>query len=268
MLKKINIILISLVLCFSLKLNMGFTLVIPIVIFYLLKDSKNMYYTYIPMLITSILFMREYFVYILGMMVAVTAFYFFITTLINKKTPNITTLMIVLSILCTNIALDLLLQVNNLGVIFITNSLSALLYLYLERYLYKIILNDSIDSSSSSLSYLEIMIALITVVSASTVTLLKVNLGFVYAAFFAMYFGRSYKNIYSFIYGLFTMLILYLAFKIEEALFIPFICTIYLVPNFLMLVLFNSFTLVLLFTDTGYETNALLSMMMVERMMY
>ena len=89
MLKKINIILISLVLCFSLKLNMGFTLVIPIVIFYLLKDSKNMYYTYIPMLITSILFMREYFVYILGMMVAVTAFYFFITTLVAYTSAHL-----------------------------------------------------------------------------------------------------------------------------------------------------------------------------------
>ncbi len=263
MLKKINIILISLVLCFSLKLNMGFALVIPIIIFYLLKDSKNMYYTYIPILITSILFMKEYFIYTLGMLVMVTAFYFLITTLVNKKAPKLTTLMIVLSVLGINTSLDLLLKINDLGVIFITNSLSALLYLYLERYLYKIILNDSTLISTSSLSYLEIMIALITVVSASTITILKVNLGFVYASFFAMYFGRSYKNIYSFIYGIFAMLILYLAFKIEESLFIPFIGALYLVPNFLMLVLFNSFIVVLLFTDTGYENNVLLSMMMV-----
>ncbi len=265
MLKKINIILISLVLCFSLKLNMGFALIIPVLMFYLLKDSKNMYYTYIPVLITSVLFMRDYFIYILGMLVTITAFYFLITTIVNKKAPKITTFIITFSILCTNLGLDFLLHINDIGVIIVSNGLCALLYLYLERYLYKLILDDSLsfDNSSSSISYLEIMIALVTIVSASTITLLKVNLGFVYAAFFAMYFGRSYKNIYSFIYGICAMLILYLAFKIDEALFVPFICAIYLVPNFLILVLFNFFTIILLFTDTGYESNVLLSMMVV-----
>ena len=204
MLKKINIILISLVLCFSLKLNMGFALIIPVLMFYLLKDSKNMYYTYIPVLITSVLFMRDYFIYILGMLVTITAFYFLITTIVNKKTPKITTFIITFSILCTNLGLDFLLHINDIGVIIVSNGLCALLYLYLERYLYKLILDDSLsfDNSSSSISYLEIMIALVTIVSASTITLLKVNLGFVYAAFFAMYFGRSYKNLLIYIWYL------------------------------------------------------------------
>ena len=265
MLKKLNIILVSLVLCFSLKLNMGFALIIPIIFFYLLKDSKNMYYIYIPILLVSVIFMREYFIYILGMLVAITSFYFLVTSVVSKKTTKLTTIIIMMLILIMNIGLDVLLKITDIGTIFVTNALSVLLYLYLERYLYKIILEDRLfyDSSSSAISYLETLIALVTVVSASTINVLGVNFGFVYACFFAMYFGRKYKNVYSFLYGIFAMVILYLAFDIKEALFVPFVCATYLVSNLLVLLLFNSFITILLFTNTGYGTNVLLSMMIV-----
>lgn len=263
MLKKINIILISIALSFSLRLNIGFSLILPLVMFYMLKDAKNIYYIYIPMLITTIVFMREYFIILLITLILLVISYFLITTVISKKMNKITSLCIIVLLVTMNIFLSIYLKNNNLYNLIVSNLLCGLLYLYLERYLYKLILEDNYLNDKSALAYLEIMIAIVATISVSNVTILKVNLGFVYATFFAMYFGKSYKNIYSLIYGLSIMLILYLVFNVKESLFIPFISSIYLVSNIFVLVLFNTFIIILLFTNSGYETNLLLTLMML-----
>lgn len=263
MLKKINIILISIALSFSLKLNIGFCLILPLIMFYILKDSKNIYYIYLPMILTSILFMREYFIILLISLISLLVCYYLITNIISKKLNKLTSFVIVLLLITINSFLNIYLKINNLSNILIGDLLCGLLYLYLERYLYKIILEESALSNKSTLAYLEMMIAIIGIISVSNITILNVNLGFIYATLFAMYFGKSYKNIYSLIEGLASMLILYLVFNIQEALFLPFISSIYLVSNIFVSILFNAFLVILLFTNSGYETNTLLSLMII-----
>lgn len=263
MLKKINIILISIALSFSLKLNIGFCLILPLIMFYILKDSKNIYYIYLPMLLTSILFMREYFIILLISLISLLVCYYLITNFISKKLNKLTSFVIVLLLITINSFLNIYLKINNLSNILIGDLLCGLLYLYLERYLYKLILEESTLSNKSTLAYLEMMIAIIGIISVSNITILNVNLGFIYATLFSMYFGKSYKNIYSLIEGLTSMLILYLVFNIQEALFLPFISSIYLVSNIFVSILFNAFLIILLFTNSGYETNTLLSLMMI-----
>lgn len=266
MLKKINVVLVFSVLVLSLKLNIGFSLFLPILLFYLLKDFKNIYYTYIPSLLTGFFFVRDSFFLLLGVLVLTLCFYYLITGVVHKKYPKLTPYVIVGYLVAMHTCTSFSLHINeNISLFLVTNMLSVLLYLYLERYLYKIILenHETFDTMLSSLAYLEIMIAISTIASASTIEFFNVNLGFVYATFFAMYFGRSYKNIYSFVYGVASMLILYLGFHIPEGLFIPFVSALYLVSNLFLLFLFNVFMSTLLFTNTIYEINMLISMMVI-----
>ncbi len=265
MLKKINIILIGIAISFSLKLNMGFCLILPLTMFYILKDIKNMYYIYIPQIIVTLLFMREYLIVLLITLIVISLCYFLITSVISRKLNKLTSLSIIILLVMINTLLDIYLQIDNVYNLVLTNLLCGLIYLYLERYLYKIILEEDVlsDNSKLSLSYLEMMIALITIVSISKVSIFNVNLGFVSATYFAMYFGKSYKNIYSLIYGIFSMLVLYLAFNISEALFLPFISSIYIISSMLVIVLFNITLIMLLFTNSGYDTNSILSLMMI-----
>ncbi len=263
MLKKVNIVLVFLVLPFSLNLRLGYVLILPLLMFYLLKDFKNIYYTYIPSLLTTIIFLREYFVLTLSMYIITLLFYYLITLVLNKKFPSLTTCFIVMYLLIANLVGLVILKQNNIYTTIITSMLTALLYLYFERFLYKILLEktSTLDSMFSSLSYLEMMIAIIAVLSASTFTFLRINLGFVLGIYFAMLFGRNYKNIYSILYGVTSMLLLYLGYNIQEALFIPFISAVYIVSNLFLVFILNVVICTLLFTNTIYEPNMLISIM-------
>lgn len=264
MLKKFNIVLIFLVLPLSINLGIGISLILPITLFYLLKDFKNIYYSYIPTLLTSIFFIQDKFIYIISMLVLTLLFYYLITRVLTNKKGKYTLLVIFSYLVISNIAVNYLLKYN-ISISLLNTGLSILLYLYLERYLYKMILEieDTVQNALSSMAYLEIVLCIVAVISASTISYFNINLGYIYAVYFAMYFGKTYKNIFSFLYGVVSMLILYLLFNIDEALFIPFISVLYFISNIFMLFLFNSFLCVLLFTNTGYDTNMLISTMVV-----
>lgn len=264
MLKKFNIVLIFLVLPLSINLGIGISLILPITLFYLLKDFKNIYYSYIPTLLTSIFFIQDKFIYIISMLVLTLLFYYLITRVLTNKKGKYTLLVIFSYLVISNIAVNYLLKYN-ISISLLNTGLSILLYLYLERYLYKMILEieDTSQNALSSMAYLEIVLCIVAVISASTISYFNINLGYIYAVYFAMYFGKTYKNIFSFLYGVVSMLILYLLFNIDEALFIPFISVLYFISNIFMLFLFNSFLCVLLFTNTGYDTNMLISTMVV-----
>lgn len=264
MLKKFNIVLIFLVLPLSINLGIGISLILPITLFYLLKDFKNIYYSYIPTLLTSIFFIQDKFIYIISMLVLTLLFYYLITRVLTNKKGKYTLLVIFSYLVISNIAVNYLLKYN-ISISLLNTGLSILLYLYLERYLYKMILEieDTVQNALSSMAYLEIVLCIVALISASTISYFNINLGYIYAVYFAMYFGKTYKNIFSFLYGVVSMLILYLLFNIDEALFIPFISVLYFISNIFMLFLFNSFLCVLLFTNTGYDTNMLISTMVV-----
>lgn len=263
MLKKLNIVLVFLVLPLSLNLKMGYFLIMPILLFYLLKDFKNIYYTYIPSLITTVVFLRSYFIMTLSIYIITLLFYYLTTLVIDRKYPSITTYAILSFLLVTNIISNVILKQANIYSLVITSFITFLLYLYLERFLYKILLEktSNINNMISSLSYLEIMISLIAIISASTIHLLNINLGFVYAVYFAMLFGRSYKNIYTMLYGITSMFFLYLGYGIQEALFIPFISVLYIISNPFLVFLLNVVICLFLFTNNIYETNMLIAMM-------
>lgn len=269
MLKKFNIILIFFAGVLSVKLGIGFTLFLPLLIFYLLKDFKNIYYTYIPSLLSCFLLAREYLISLLIVLCTTLIFYYLYVYIVNKakRDSKLNTISIGIYMILINVLVAFIFHkaINNISLILITNVISVILYLYLEKYLYQIIKEncETMETMLSSVAYLEIMISIVAIIGASTITLYKINLGFVYSIFYAMYFGRRFKNVYSLIYGTASLIILFLGFNISEALFIPFISALYLISNMLLLLLLNGILTVILFSNTGYEMNMLISIMIV-----
>ncbi len=264
MLKKINIVIVSLIIPFSLNLKLGFMILIPVLLFYLFKDIKNVLYTYLPVVITSFLFMRQYFLLILIVELAMLVFYYFLTRL-KKVNNKLLTVITCSFIMVLNLVTLLVVKENNILNIFLSSIIATMLYIYLEYFLYKSLFEKPKVSNLfiSSSAYLEIMLGLVTILSGAETSIFGANLGFICAIYFAMLFGRNYKNIYSLLYGISAMAILYLGFKVQISILVPFVSSIYMISNMLLILLFNAFITLLIFTNSSYSTSMLLSMMIV-----
>lgn len=273
MLKKINLIIVSFFGILTINLNLGYAIFLPLIIFYLLKDRNNIYYIYIPSIISCFVFARKYVIAYLGILCLISIFYFILTSLTTKKTKlvNKTTYIIMAFILIINLTMAYIFKigpltkegtVNHLATS-ITCLLSIAMYYYLKRYLYKMLLDtyDNLNLVPSSLCYLEILIAIIAVIGSTTVSILDINLGLILGTYFAMYFGRSYKNIYAIIYSVIIMLILLIGYNIKESIFIPFIGALYFVSSIYLMLILNAFLTILVFVETIYTTNNIISLM-------
>ena len=142
---------------------------------------------------------------------------------------------------------------------------SVLIYLFLQQYLSNLIKEEYENNNhiSTSLCYLDILLAFIAIISSSSVKMFNVNLGFIASIYIAMYTGRSYKNIYSVFYSLCAMLILLLAFNVKESLFIPFIGTLYFISSIYLMITLNAFLTILLFTNQMYSLEHIISIMII-----
>ncbi len=263
MLKKINTIIIFSVLGLSVKLNIGYSIFLPVLLFYILKDIKNIYFTYIPTLISTIIFMPSNFIMTLSILILTSIFYYLLTNIFSKQ--RIIKIPIIIYLLLINNLYFLITNNINIIAMLITSVLTSAIYIYLEKHLYKILLEhtNTITNSLVSLSYLEILLAILATISATSINILDVNLAIVYGTFYAMYFGKSYKNIYTFIYSVTLMLILFFFFNLKEAIFIPFTSAIYIVSNLLTSIIYNIFIITVLLTNNEYIDNILISMMIV-----
>ena len=71
MFKKVNLIIIAFFSVLTVLFPIGFTLYLPLLFFYVLKDNRNIYYLFVPSLLALILFAREFAVYFLFLTVIV-----------------------------------------------------------------------------------------------------------------------------------------------------------------------------------------------------
>lgn len=267
MLKKINIIIVMFFLPLSLKINLGFMLFLPVVLFYLIKDRKNIFYISIPSIISMLIFSKEHFINYLIILILTISIYYIIDYFMNKedKLLSVYNLSIVFYILLVNIIEKLILKIgpnNTLGFILGTIS-SILVYIYLQQYLLKMSKEEYENTNhlSSSLCYLDILLCLITILASTSIQIFNINAGFITGIYFAMYTGRSYKNIYAIFYSLCTMLILLIGYDISISLFIPFVCALYFINNIYLMVVLNVFLTILLFTNQPYDNHYIMSIM-------
>lgn len=239
MLKKLNIILISAFLALSINYNIGPFLITPVLLFYLKKDFKNIYYTYIPVFIFSLIFSTSKIFMIILMLLFVIGLYLLdslvIRKVLRKDIYNKLITSVVLFII--NILLNALFLkmnfINNIVLSFISGSV----YIYLSMFLTKLI-NSA--SNKTSVVYLDSLLSFLAIIGGLSKTVFGVNLGLIISTYIVMYFARTYKNIFSLLFSIGIMLIGYGIFNISEFIFIPSICGIYFVDSIYVMLPVNA----------------------------
>ena len=258
-----NMIIVAFFLILTINGGYLFSLYLPVMLFYLFKDKRNMYYIYPISLLSILLFSKEFIIGYLVLIVLVTIFLFLFKMGVNKDNvlfakPNIIISAFILIINLVSFFLYPKSSINVFGKIIFT-FLSILIYLFLDVYLYKLLkdiknikerffIND--NKSFHSYIYLEILICILTTIGASYIEIFNVNLSIIVGCYFAMYLSRKFKNIYSLLYSLVIVFLEYVFFKIDESLIIIVISGIYSVRSVYTIGILNAFLAIIIFSNT------------------
>lgn len=262
MFKKINLIIISIFTILTLLFGIGFALYIPLIVFFMLRDNRNIYYVSIPSLLAVFLLARPFLTIFIALIIVLFIFQLIVEKI--SKGLYIYALVILLNITTQVILSKLGLMIGfseNLWYIISLNIISLLLYLYFEQNLIESLVAKEAIRPFFDNSYLEIIIAIIAIMGASHIVVKEINIAFILAIYLAMYFASSFKDIYAMIYALIIMAILVFGFNIKMGLFIPFITAIYFLPFSYPLIVVNVFITAVIFAKTDYPDLSLLSIM-------
>ena len=261
MLKKINIILICAFSALTIKYNIGFALLSPIILFYLMKEFKNIYYTYIPSVFMVALFsFKDVFSLIYSL--SIITIVYFIYKYISKKTNNsfkYSNFIFMIVLIVMNISSYFIFKQGiNIPIMLIFSLISGMIYLYLDYFILKIVHN----LNEHSILCLDIVLTLIAIIGGLNQNIYNINLGLLISSFFMMYFSRTYKNISSLIYSFFLTVIGFGLFKMEEFLFIPIVSGMYLISSiYIILPLNGLIVLSIFFLNNIFEKEMLISIM-------
>ena len=179
MYKKINMLIIAFFLILSLNFDIGFSLYIPILLYYLIRDIKNIYYFLPTSTISLVIFTQfNYIIYYLILMVVILL----ILWIMNKISKGI---YIYGFVILLNVFSWVLLYhgFNNIIRFLIMLLISVALYFYLEK---NLIASLKYNSSLINSAYAEILIAFITFVSTSKIYVFNLNLGFIVGVYFSV----------------------------------------------------------------------------------
>ncbi|GEM_PF-423826 len=259
MLKKINMVIITFFLILTVKGDFLFTLYLPVLLFYIFKDKKNILYIYPASIISIAIFAREYLLITLIILLVATLFLYLFKLGVKKdlKFFSKTKLSISLFIVIVNTVTIFLYPKTNQAVWFLIllEILSVAIYFFLDFYLFKL-LNDFKDikirffvndnKTYHSYIFLEIMLALLASIGASFVEIFSVNLFVVVGSYFAMYLSRKFKNIYSLLFGVIASIFGFFYKNLNESLFILLISGVYSIRSIYTIGILNAFLAMLI----------------------
>ena len=109
MFKKLNLVLVSFSLVLTINYNIGYTIFIPVVLFYLLKDIKNILYIFITSILTIFIFKYNIYIYLINILL-ISILYTVVRYLL-KKPVNI----------LSNTTLHLITYLLLFGMVFLSN---------------------------------------------------------------------------------------------------------------------------------------------------
>lgn len=269
-------IIITFFLVLTLNGDFLFTLFIPVLLFYLFKDKKNILYIYPTTILSVALFARVYLPVTLVVLIVTAIFLYLFKWGVKKDLKFFSK---------TKISISLFLVIINTITLFvypkaskpiwfllILELLSVGIYLFLDYYLFKLLkdvkeikdrffIND--NKTYHSYIFLEVLLGFLAVLGASYLELFGVNLFIVVGSYFAMYLSRKFKNIYSLLFGVVSAMFGYLVLHRSESLFILLISGIYSIRSIYTIGILNAFLAMLLLgkmVDTPY---IYISMMLV-----
>lgn len=255
MFKKINLALVCFFSILTINYNLGYALTLPIFIFYLLKDNKNIYYLLPTSFLAIILFSKEYILSYLVLALCLIIFIILIYILANKPVQNISnnSLRIIICgyLVLLNILMFFLFFKQKLLTIMILTLISLIIYIFLEYNLVNLIKSQTKEKNNDTIIYLELIVYTIAVIGSSTISIEELNMGIFISMFFTMLLSKKYKNIYSFIYSI-TLTLGFIFLKDEYiSLLIPVIGAFYLLPKLYAFFILNCFLTILLVKDTN-----------------
>lgn len=254
MFKKINLALVCFFSILAINYKLGYALTLPIFIFYLLKDNKNIYYILPTSLLSIILFSKNNILSFLVLALLLIIFIIMVYILANKPIQNISNnilrIIIFTYLIITNILMFTIFFKQKIILIIIKTLISLIIYIFLEYNLINLIKSQTKDQNNDTIIYLELIVYLISSIGSSSIIINNINIGIFVSMFFTMLLSKKYKNIYSFIYSIIITLA-YIYFKQEYiSLLIPIIGSFYLLPKLYAFFILNCFLTLLLFTST------------------
>lgn len=251
MLKKINMVITAFFLILTLKSPFLLAIYLPVLLFYLFKDQKNMYYIYPVSLISVLFFTKEYLILYLIIIICTSLFLLAYKIAIQKNNFLFSYPKIIISIFIFTInIICVFIYKIPLAFKIINPLLSILIYLFLDYYLEKLLKDLETFSERSFINdnktyhkyiYLEILLGLLTSIGASYLTIRNINIGLIISCYFAMYLSRKFRNIYSLFFSLIMMFIEYIFFKIPESMIILMISGIYSVRSIYTIGILNAY---------------------------
>lgn len=254
--KKVNLIIIGLGISLTIAYGVGYTLLIPVLLYYLKKDIKNSFYLIPTILVGTLIFNFEKLVAILILELFVVLLCFFIwnTKKITKYQIVVYSLVLIIGNIISFLLLEIKLFAFN-NVLFIVISLAIFLFLCFEDYIY---LNNIIKQPTL---YTEHIVVIISVLGSLKHNYLGVSLGLITASYFCMFYAKKYKNIQSLILMFILFMISLLGFGHNESIIILVMgCLFFLEYNYLFF-LINVFLIVISLTTTIFDNIHLYSLM-------
>lgn len=276
MFRKNNIIVIAFFLILSVKGDYLFSLYLPVLLFYLFKDKRNMYFIFPSSIISLLFFANTYLVLYLVLILITLIFIYILEIGIKKQIPIFLkpNLLLLMYILMINIISLYIYPNTNLiwygKIIFIL--LSVLIYLFLDKYLVKLLkdfknirekLFTNEHKEYNTYVYLEILLAILTTISASYIELFGYNLSIVVGCYFAMYISRKFKNIYSLIFSIIVLIIEYVVFGINDSLIIIITSGIYLVESIFTIGIYNIILAIIILMNPNNVNNTYITLMII-----
>lgn len=245
MFKKINLILIMIGLTLLTKLDLYFCFFTPIVFFYLLKDSKNLYII-VPVSIVTCLIANQNYIYLLLISFLLIEVFIYIL----KASYNLNSKLFISSGITLINIISILLKNENINkyLLFVIFLFSVFIYLFLEQFLVKAI-KDKTNLFTDKMSYIEILILFLTSLGFSSLESNNINIGFIVTCYFVFYLSRKYKNIYSLMYAFFTMILYTVAKEINIGYFLLVFSAIYALNNTFSIMFTNIFLCFFLFNE-------------------
>lgn len=263
--KKINVFIIGFFSILTIFTKIGFLFYIPILFYYLIRNIKNIYIIGPASILGIIsvglldnklvLYLTDYLVPNLFLLVVIL-FVLWIMDKINKSWY------IYLFILLLNVFSYFILfkGIENYLAFIILNIFSLLLYAFLER---NLIESFTKNNYFYNYAYLEIILAIISVIGASEFYIYNLNLGLLLSVYFVMYFSNVYKNIYSILYCLINTFILIYFYKVSDALILFLIVPFYFLKSVYPMMFINIFSTILVFGNVYFNNYLILSVMCI-----
>ena len=227
--KYLNVIIVSFFAFLLLEYDYGLPLIIPIILIYLSNNSK-LSFIVIPVSMLSI-FVFNYDYLKVGIVLYI---FIMIYLLFFLKKKNLFIDAIYTFVICMGLLLLRANEILNKEIIIRIIIYSALSSVMLT--VMKIILNKREDF----FVYFEIVSISLALIGASLIEF-EYNICFYLGCFYAIYFTYNANGLFSFVFSTLLMVYIYMKYKIEYVLILPFLSVIYMINSIL-----SSFVTILL----------------------